>query len=62
VARLILVHPAERGHAAVLGGDCPWGGGGGLLSAMRAHTNAPYKTDLLWETLRALNCLGGPGQ
>ena len=26
----------------------------GLLGTMRAHTNAPYKPDLLWETLRAL--------
>jgi hypothetical protein len=25
-----------------------------LLSARRAHTNAPYKSDLLWETLRVL--------
>jgi hypothetical protein len=30
-----------------------------LLSALRAHTKPPYKTDLLWEALRALNC---PGQ
>ena len=29
--------------------------GFGLLSALRTHTTAPYKTDLLWETLRALN-------
>jgi hypothetical protein len=27
----------------------------GLLSALRAHAKAPYKTDLLWETRRALN-------
>jgi hypothetical protein len=27
----------------------------GLLSAPRAHTPAPYKTDLLWEALRARN-------
>jgi hypothetical protein len=27
----------------------------GLLSALRAHTKAPYKNDLLRETLRALN-------
>jgi hypothetical protein len=26
-----------------------------LLSALRAHTKAPYKTELLWRTLRALN-------
>ena len=26
-----------------------------LLSALRAHTEAPYKTDFLWKTLRALN-------
>ena len=26
-----------------------------LLSALRAHTKAPWKTDLLWETLRVLN-------
>ena len=26
-----------------------------LSSALCAHTKAPYKTDLLWETLRALN-------
>ena len=25
------------------------------LSTLRAHTTAPYKLDLLWETLRALN-------
>ena len=25
-----------------------------LFSALRAHTKAPYRTDLLWETLRAL--------
>jgi hypothetical protein len=25
-----------------------------LLSALRAHTKAPSKTDLLWKTLRAL--------
>jgi hypothetical protein len=25
------------------------------LSALRAHTEAPYKTDLLWKTLGALN-------
>ena len=30
----------------------------GLLSALRAHTKAPYKPDLLWETRRALNCPG----
>ena len=29
--------------------------------APRAHTKAPYKNDLLWETLRVLNRpLGGP--
>ena len=27
----------------------------GLLSALRAHTKAPYKTDLLWTALRALH-------
>ena len=26
----------------------------GLLSALRSHTKAPYKIDLLWETLRVL--------
>ena len=26
-----------------------------LLSALWTHTNAPYKTALLWKTLRALN-------
>jgi hypothetical protein len=26
-----------------------------LLSALRAHAEAPYKPDLLWEMLRALN-------
>jgi hypothetical protein len=31
----------------------------GPLSALRAHTNAPHKTDLPWETLRPLN---RPGQ
>jgi hypothetical protein len=25
------------------------------LSALRAHTEAPYKPDLLWESLRAIN-------
>ena len=25
----------------------------GLLSALRAHANAPYKPDLRWRTLRA---------
>ncbi len=30
-------------------------GRSGLLKVMRAHTKAPYKTDLLWEMLRALN-------
>jgi hypothetical protein len=29
--------------------------GVGLLSALHAHAKAPYKTDLLWETRRALN-------
>jgi hypothetical protein len=29
-----------------------------LLSALRAHTEAPYKTDLLWEMLRTLNRRG----
>ena len=33
-----------------------------LLNRLRAHTNAPYKTDLLWETLRALKRPGRPGQ
>jgi hypothetical protein len=28
-----------------------------LLSALRAHTKAPYKTYLLWETLRVLNAV-----
>ena len=32
------------------------------LSALRAHTTVPYKTDLHRETLRALKRLGGPGQ
>jgi hypothetical protein len=27
----------------------------GSLSTRRTHTNAPYKNDLLWETLRALH-------
>ena len=31
----------------------------GLLSALRANTTAPYKNDLLWETLRARNRPGG---
>ena len=26
-----------------------------MLSVLRAHTKAPYKPDLLWETLPALN-------
>ena len=30
----------------------------GMLSALRAHTKAPYKTDLLWKTLRALSHAG----
>jgi hypothetical protein len=32
----------------------------GLVSALHAHTKAPYKTDLLWE-MRALKRPGGPG-
>jgi hypothetical protein len=32
------------------------------LSAPRAHTKAPYKTDLHRKTLRVLNRLGRPGQ
>jgi hypothetical protein len=32
-----------------------------MFGALRAHTKAPYKTDLLWKTLRALNKEGGPG-
>ena len=31
----------------------------GLLSPLRTHINAPYKTDLLWETLRALTAVTG---
>ena len=27
----------------------------GVLSALRAHTKAPCKTDLLWRTLRVTN-------
>jgi hypothetical protein len=34
----------------------------GLFSAPRAHTKAPYKTDLHRKTLRALNRPGGPGR
>ena len=30
----------------------------GLLSALRPHTKAPYKADLLWEKLWALNRSG----
>jgi hypothetical protein len=26
-----------------------------MLSALRAHRKVPYKPDLLWKTLRALN-------
>jgi hypothetical protein len=46
---------AERSRERVLGRDYPgrkppfW-----LSSFRRAHTKAPYKTDLLWETLRLL--------
>jgi hypothetical protein len=32
------------------------------LSALRAHTKAPYKTDLNRKTLRALKRPGRPGQ
>jgi len=32
-----------------------------IKSALCIHTNTPYKTDLLWKTLRALNHPGGPG-
>jgi hypothetical protein len=32
-----------------------------LLSALGAHTEAPYRTDLLWETRRALKRLGRGG-
>jgi hypothetical protein len=30
----------------------------GTSSALRAHTKAPYKIDLLWKTLRPLKCPG----
>jgi hypothetical protein len=33
-----------------------------LLSALRAHTKMPYKTDLYRKTLRALKRPGRPGQ
>ncbi len=33
-----------------------------LLRALRAHTKAPYKTDLHRKTLRSLKRPGGPGQ
>jgi hypothetical protein len=33
-----------------------------MLSALRAHTKALYKTGLLWETLRALRTLKRPGR
>jgi hypothetical protein len=32
-----------------------------LSLTSRAHTKSPYKTDLLWKTLRALKRPGGPG-
>ena len=37
----VVVRPARAGNRRK-----------GRLSALRAHTKAPYKTDLLWETLR----------
>jgi hypothetical protein len=33
-----------------------------MLSALRAHTKAPYKTDLPWKMIRPLKRPGGPGQ
>jgi hypothetical protein len=33
-----------------------------LLSALRAHTKAPYNHDLLWNMLRPLKRPGGPGR
>jgi hypothetical protein len=44
-------------ESARAGNRCFW-----CLSALRAHTKAPYKTDLHRKTLRALNRPGGPGQ
>jgi hypothetical protein len=44
------------GVVSTYGVDCPGRNPPfGLLSALRAHTEAPYRTDLLWETRRALN-------
>ena len=34
----------------------------GRLSTLRAHTNAPYKIDLVWKTLRALKSINRHGQ
>jgi hypothetical protein len=41
------------GHGA--GDDLPGNRRFRLLSALRAHTKAPYKSNLLWETRRALD-------
>ena len=47
-SRRLFVYAARAGNSRF-----------GLLIALRAHTKAPYKTNLLWETLRARNRSGG---
>jgi hypothetical protein len=42
---------AERGVGTARAGNRRFG----LFSALRAHTKAPYQTDSLWKTRRALN-------
>jgi hypothetical protein len=52
--------PAGMLAGSVFRGDCPGRNRRlGLLSPRRAHVNAPYKTDLLWKTLRALTAVTG---
>jgi hypothetical protein len=58
-ARRAGSRPAPRSRRAALAGAARAGNRRfWLLSALCAHTKVPYKPDLLWETLRALNCPG----
>ena len=54
-----LVPPTEQRRSP----HCPAGNRRfGTVSALRAHTKAPYKIDLLWKTLRARKSLNRPGR
>jgi hypothetical protein len=63
--------PAAPPHDAISQMAAPSGGGAvtaqagnrrfWLLSALRAHTKPPQKTDLLWKTPRAIKKAGGAG-